>query len=270
MFKKKRYILLAIVAVIAFVLLNLPTNTTARLRLAIGSQFLPFFGLANLSRDVAGSTADLALSKSELIRQNDQLRRENDQLKAIALQANQLSQENARLSQLIGWQAKVPWRMKLARVVLRDPANWWSTVQIDVGSQHGIKPNMPVMTMEGLVGRVSAVGLTRSQVVLVGDPNCRVAAQVVNDARDGGVTGDASPLEREFIQLNYLARNAVIKPGQRVISSSLGGNYPGNIPIGAVVDTKPVDYGLSTQARVKLFASLGSLEEVWVITQWSR
>lgn len=270
MFKKKRYILLAIVAVIAFVLLNLPANTVSRLRLAISSQFLPFFGLARVSEDVAGSTADLALSKSELLRQNEMLRRENEQLKVVGLQANQLAQENARLNQLVGWQNRVPWRMKLARVVLRDPANWWNTVQIDLGSQHGIKPDMPVMTIDGLVGRVTAVGLTRSQVVLIGDPNCRVSAQVENEKRDVGVTGDASPLEREFIRLNYLARNAVIKPGQQVITSNLGGNYPGGIPIGTIVDAKQVDYGLSTEARVKLSASLGSLEEVWVITQWSR
>jgi len=270
MFKKKRYILLAIVAVIAFVLLNLPANTVARLRLAIGSQFLPFFGLANVSSDLAGSTAELALSKRELIRQNELLRRENDQLKAIGLQANQLAQENARLTQMVAWQARTPWRMKLARVVLRDPANWWSTVQIDLGSQHGIKLNMPVMTVDGLVGRVSAVGLTRSQVVLVGDPNCRVSAMVDNEARDAGVTGDASPLERDLIQLNYLARNAVIKPGQRVFSSNLGGTFPQGIPIGTVVDAKQVEYGLSVEARVKLSAALGSLEEVWVITQWTR
>src|SRR5262245_61707653 len=180
MFKKKRYILLAIVAVIAFVLLNLPASTASRLRLALGSQFVPFFGLAKISREAAGSTADLALSKTELIRQNELLRRENAELRAVSLQANQLAQENARLSQLVGWQGRVPWRMKLARVVLRDPANWWSTVQIDVGSQHGIKPNMPVMTIDGLIGRVSAVGLTRSQVVLIGDPSCRVSAQVEN------------------------------------------------------------------------------------------
>ena len=270
MLKKKRYILLVIVAVIAFVLLNLPASTASRLRLALGSQFLPFFGLARVSQDVAGSTADLALTKSELIRQNEILRREKRQLETIALQANQLAQENARLSQQIGWQAKQPWRMKAARVVLRDPANWWSTVQIDVGSRQGIQPNMPVMTMDGLIGRVTAVGLTRSQVVLIGDPNCRVASYVENEARDNGVTGDSSPLERELVELNYLGRNAVIKPGQRVLTSNLGGNYPSGIPIGAIVDARQVEYGLSTEARVKLFAKLGSLEEVWVITQWSR
>jgi len=270
MLKKKRYILLAIVAVIAFVLVNLPASTASRLRLAIGSQFLPFFGLSRVSQDVAGSTADLALSKSELLRQNDLLRRENEQLKVVALQANQLAQENSRLSQQIGWQAKQPWRLKAARVVLRDPANWWSTVQIDVGTQHGIQPNMPVMTIDGLVGRVTAVGLTRSQVVLIGDPNCRVAAYVENEARDHGVTGDASPLERELVELNYLGRNATIKPGQRVLTSNLGGNYPDGIPVGAIVDARQVGYGLSTEARVKLFVKLGSLEEVWVVTQSSR
>lgn len=270
MLKKKRYILLAIVAVIAFVLLNLPATTTARLRLAVGSQFLPFFGLANVSRDVAGSTAELALSKRELIRQNELLRRDNEQLRVVGLQANQLALENARLSQQVGWQNRAPWRMKLARVILRDPANWWSTLQIDLGSQHGIKPNMPVLTIEGLVGRVSAVGLTRSQVVLIGDPNCRVSAQVENEAADVGVTGDASPLERDLIQLGYLARNASVKPGQRVLTSNLGGTFPRGIPIGTIVDSRQVDYGHSIEARVKLFAALGSLEEVWVITQWTR
>ena len=270
MFKKKRYILLAIVAVIAFVLLNLPASTAARLRLAIGSQFLPFFGLAKVSRDAAGSTADLALSRSELIRQNEMLRRENQQLKMIGTQANQLGQENTRLRRIVGWENRMPWRMKLARVVIRDPANWWSTVQIDLGSQHGIKPNMPVLTVDGLVGRVSAAGMTRSQVVLIGDPNCRVSAWVENEARDVGVTGDASPLERDLVQLSYLARNAVVKPGQRVFTSNLGGTFPSGIPIGTVVDARQIDYGLSTEARVRLSADLGALEEVWVITQWTR
>ena len=141
MFKKKRYIALAIVAVAALVLLNLPANTSARLRLAISSQFLPLFGLANASQDVAGSTVELVLSKRELIRQNDQLRRELAQFKISAAQSDEQARENARLTQLVGWQARQPWRMKLARVVLRDPANWWRTVQIDLGSRDGIKPD---------------------------------------------------------------------------------------------------------------------------------
>ena len=60
---------------------------------------------------------------------------------------------------------------------MRDPANWWRTVQIDLGSRDGIQTNQPVLTAEGLVGRVSSVSYVSSQVVLIGDPNCRVSAR---------------------------------------------------------------------------------------------
>lgn len=265
MLKKKRYFALAFAAFVALVLLNLPANTAARLRLAISSQFLPLFGLSNVSQDVAGTTADFALSKRELIRQNNQLRAELQQLKIQSAQTAEIARENARLSQLVAWKAKQPWPMKLARVVLRDPANWWSTVQIDLGSQHGIKVNMPVVTPSGLVGRVSAVGTYRSQVVLVGDPNCRVAAKVQNGTGDSGVLGNASPLDRGMVELNYLPPTAALKPGQDVITSGVGGTFPAGLPIGKIVDSRQVEYGIATEARVKLSASLGALDEVWVL-----
>jgi rod shape-determining protein MreC len=126
-----------------------------------------------------------------------------------------------------------------------------------------------------LVGRVESVGLTRSQVVLIGDPKCRVSAMVQNTnnisaPRDYGVLGNASPLDRELIDLTHLLPNTTIKAGQNVITSGLGEIFPKDIPIGKVVDTHSVEYGLATEARVKLSASLGSLEEVWVLTQWTR
>lgn len=265
MFKKKRYIALAIVALAAVVLLNLPPNTSARLRLAISSQFLPLFGLASASQDVAGSTVELVLSKRELIRQNNQLRSEIQQLKLQNIQSAEIDRENKRLAQMVGWKAKQPWPMKLARVVLRDPANWWSTVQIDLGSQHGIKTNMPVVTKDGLlVGRVSAVAMFRSQVVLVGDPNCRVAVKV-DETGDAGVLGNASPLDRELVELNYLPRTSAVAPGNKVSTSNLGGTFPAGLFVGKIVDKEEVDYGLSTKARVRIETPLGSLSEVWVL-----
>src|SRR6266699_1400220 len=81
----------------------------------------------------------------------------------------------ARLK-LFQWEQQHRWksRLKLAHVITRDPANWWRTVQIDLGSRDGLRTNLTVLTTEGLVGRVHSVGFTRSQVVLVGDPNCKV------------------------------------------------------------------------------------------------
>jgi rod shape-determining protein MreC len=208
---------------------------------------------------------DTVVSRRELLRLNDELRRENQQLRLQAMQAQETASENARLRQLVGWQRQTSWKLKLAKVVLREPANWWRTVQIDLGSRDGLRVNLPVLTTDGLVGRISSVSLTRSQVVLLGDPNCKVSARVENEAHDTGVIGASGPLDTEFVGLGYLSRNANLKPAQNVVTSGEGGIFPPGIPIGKVVDVQAVDFGLRTQARVRLAANLNALEEVWVM-----
>jgi rod shape-determining protein MreC len=128
-----------------------------------------------------------------------------------------------------------------------------------------VKVNSPVLTIDGLVGRIASVSLTRSQVVLLGDPNCKVAARVDNQNRDTGVVGGSGPLESAIVEMGYLSRSADLKPGQNVWTSGLGGIFPKDILIGKVLDSRSEDYGMSTVARVKLSANLSALEEVWVI-----
>jgi rod shape-determining protein MreC len=265
MLRRPHYIALGLVVLLTLVILNLPSRTTARFKLGIGSLFLPLFGLAGSAQQVAGAAGDAVLPRRELLKQNETLLRRNQQLQLQALQAQEIAGENARLRQLVGWQAQRPWKLKLAKVVLREPANWWRTVQIDLGSRDGLRVNLPVLATEGLVGRVSSVSFTRSQVVLLGDPNCKVSARVENQTRDIGVIGASGPLETEFVELGYLSRNANLKPAQKVVTSGEGGIFPPGIPIGQVVDVQAVDYSSRIEARVKLAANLSALEEVWVM-----
>jgi rod shape-determining protein MreC len=148
---------------------------------------------------------------------------------------------------------------------MRDPANWWHTMEIDLGSRDGLTNNLPVLTSDGLVGRIASVGLTRSQVVLLGDPNCKVSALVENPAHDVGILNASGPLDNSLAELTYLSGNANLKSGQSVVSSGLGGIFPRGIPIGQIVDARPVEFGLYSEARVKLNANLGALEQVWVL-----
>jgi rod shape-determining protein MreC len=147
---------------------------------------------------------------------------------------------------------------------MRDPSNWWRTVQIDKGTLDGLSNNLPVLTMEGLVGRVSSAALTRSTVVLIGDRNCKVAAEVI-ETRDTGVVGATDPLDNSLVALGFLSKNAKLTPGQTVMTSGLGGIFPAGIPIGKIADSRPVEYGLYTEARVKLAVDPSSLDEVWVL-----
>jgi rod shape-determining protein MreC len=265
MFRKKNYLALGAVTLLALLILSLPPRVTAHLKLTIGSLFLPLFGLANTTQQLPADLADSVLPRRELFQQIDRLRRENEQFKAQAIQTAAIARENDQLRSLFGWQQQAPWKLKLANVVMRDPANWWRTVQIDLGSRDGLRENLPVLTVEGLVGRVSSVGLTRSQVVLIGDPNCHVSALVENPAHDTGIVSASGPLDTSLVDLTYLSGSASLKPGQNVITSGLGGVFPKGIPVGQVVDSRPVEFGLYTEARVKLSANLGALDQVWVL-----
>ena len=74
----------------------------------------------------------------------------------------EITRENGRLHQLYGWQQTTSWKLKLANVILRDPANWWHSLQIDLGAHDGVQTNDAVLTSAGLVGRVQSVTATRS------------------------------------------------------------------------------------------------------------
>jgi rod shape-determining protein MreC len=265
MLKQKNYLAVGAVTLVAVLIFSLPSSVTGRLKLAVGSLFLPLFGLVNAAQQLPVAAADAVLSRRELLQLTEKLRHENDQLKVQALQANATARENDQLRSALGWQRQTPWKLKLANVVMRDPANWWRTIEIDLGTRDGLRENLPVLTASGLVGRVSSVALTRSQVVLLGDPNCKASALVENPAHDTGVISANGPLDNSLAELTYLSGSANLKPGQGVITSGLGGIFPKGIPIGQVVDSRPVEFGLYTEARVKLSANLDALEQVWVL-----
>jgi len=279
--RRKHLVVLGLVVLLVVVLLNLPASTTARLKLALGSLFLPLFGLAGAANHTAGKLGDAVTPRGDLIRELDTLRKENDELKVRVTERDALERENARLRDQLAWAKQSGWKLKPARVIARDPANWWHTVFIDAGSHHGVKVEMPVLTPDGLVGRILNVGMFRSQVVLLGDPACRVSALV----KESGENGFVSPMpahlaDTRFVVLNYLSRAATpkpgqavvssgveLKPGQTVLSSGQGGVFPKGLLIGQVVDTRVVGYGLYTEARVQLAVNLNAIEEVWVLLQ---
>ena len=101
--------------------------------------------------------------------------------------------------------------------------------------------------------------------MLLGDPSCRVSARVVNPAHDMGVVTAGGPLDTSLVNLTYLSGDAKLESGQKVVTSGEGGVFPPGIPVGQIVDFDQVEYGLYAEARVKLSANLGALDQVWVL-----
>lgn len=267
MFKRAHYWALGIVTVLTLGLLNLPPSAAGRLKLAVAGIFLPLFGLAGSGQSFVDRASYALLTRDTLVTELDRLRKENEQLRLASAQARDTLGENARLRAMLGWQPKAPWKLRAARVVGREPTTWWRTVTIDLGSRDGVRLNLPVLTGDGLVGRIRSVGPTHSQVALIGDPECGVSV-VVNETRDNGIIQEArsAAVGDGYVALRTLQNSPNLMAGHKVLTSGLGGVFPKGVPVGEIVDARPVDGGLYTEARIRLAANLNRIEEVWVLT----
>ena len=267
--KRRHYLILAVVIVVTLLILKLPERTATQFKLAIGSLFLPLFGLTGSGQQVAEKAGNAVVPRKDLLKQIEVLRRENAELKVQLPRLAELERQNERLAAQLGFKQNSRLNIKLARIIARDPANWWRNVQIDLGKRDGLRVDLPVRTAEGLVGRVSEVSDTRARVVLLGDPTCPVSA-TVQDAQNkpvdqGVIKSPAAVLDESIVELNFLRNATAVKPGQFVVTSDEGGLYPKGIRIGEIVDVRPVDFGLVHVARVKLAVRLNLLDDVWVV-----
>lgn len=269
MLKRPHYIALSVVVLLTLVLLKLPSRAAANLKLAIAGLFVPIFGTVGSATDLTEKSSYGLLSRGELVRQLELLRQTNQLWQIQFRLAEEWKRENDRLRQQLGMPRQYQRLMKLAHVVARDPANWWKTVKIDLGSRDGVRLNAPVLTPDGLVGRVSEVGYAQSQVVLVGDPDCRVSVLVGDEkSREQGMIAPASssPLDETLIELSFLSRNSKLAPGQAVLTSGQGGIFPKGIVVGQIAEVpRSIGYGLYKDAFVRLAVKMNRLEEVWVM-----
>jgi rod shape-determining protein MreC len=272
MFKRPQYIVLTGVALLALVIVGLPKQTAGQVKLALSSVFSPLRILTGGSSKVVEKAGSVVMPRRVLETQVESLRKENGELKRQIAQATQLERENAQLRAALGWQQRLPWTLKPAQIVTRDPANWWRTAQVNIGKRDGVDLNMPVLTPEGhLVGRVDEVGHAASRIVMLGDPNCRVAARVQETGDKGVIApGSSTVLNSSLIDLTYLPKGSAAKPGHRVYTSGASGFFPPGIYIGQIADMESVGQGLYMEARVKVSADLPRLDVVWVVLSGSK
>ena len=272
-FYKSQQTAVGAVLLTVFLLLALPESVRARLKSAIGGLFLPAIGISTTSQAALESLGQLGVREPESFPTNQALGQAADDPQSLA----DLRMENAKLREEVnqfakakGWEQRIPWRSKLARIVGRDSFNWWRRIKINMGTNKEIRLNQPVVSVRGeLVGRISEVGPLTSWVLLVGDPNCRFSALLKESRNQGGIVAprnyNANP---RMVELTYLPNDVEVRPGQAVVTSGLGGGFPKEIPVGQVVDSWVSKDGLYTEARIRVHADLNQLESVRVLTQF--
>ena len=121
-----------------------------------------------------------------------------------------------------------------ATVIGTDSGNYFSTLTLDVGSKNGVEEYMAVVAQGGLVGVTYNVEETKCQVRCVIDSDCTVAALIQSSRDQGSVKGTLGINGEAMCRMYYLPDNSLPRPGDMVVTSGVGLEFPKGIPIGQV------------------------------------
>jgi rod shape-determining protein MreC len=151
-----------------------------------------------------------------------------------------------------------------ATVIGREISPFLQYIIIDKGTEDGVRYGMPVVTQQGLVGRIDAVIASASRVKLITDStsivNIQLQSAEIEAQLTGSLTGDLS--------LDMIPIDETIEPGDVVLTSGLGGNYPPNIFVGQVLSTQIRENALFQTASVQPIVNFESINAVLVISNF--
>jgi rod shape-determining protein MreC len=202
---------------------------------------------------------------TRLTQQNAELEAEITRLQAQIIELQQQNSELQVLSALLDFARAHPDNVYLSAVVIgRDTSPFLQYIFINRGSDDGLRRGMPVVSQQGLVGRVAAVTAGAARVQLITDPgnsiNIRIQPSGAEAALTGSITGEVS--------VGEIPQEAVVEVGDLVLTSGLGGNYPPNILIGQVTGVRQRPVELFQTASVQPVVDFSKLEIVLVITNF--
>jgi len=217
-------------------------------------------------RRVAGWFRAVLSDKYELSLENRRLRTQNAKLQNEIRRSRPLQEENQELRALLKLKADSERPLLAAELIVRDVNGWWHMVRINKGSEDGVRPDLPVISPEGLIGQVADVSPHTADVMLLTNPKLKVGARlgrsdVVGIVRGQGINFQESALYR----MDFIMKDAEVSRADEVVTSGLGGVYPSGLVIGYVENVQEDASGLFQYAEINPAADFKALDIVFVV-----
>jgi rod shape-determining protein MreC len=170
--------------------------------------------------------------------------------------------ENARLKAILNYTEQTVDQEIVARVIGLNPTAQFQSIRINRGENHGVRPGMPVLTPDGVVGQVVRSVGSSADVMLLTDPSSRLGAVLQRTRVRATVTGLG---DGRRLSLSLVRREEDAKDGDQVVTSGTDGIFPPGLHIGTVRDVGRPTVGMFLSATVTPSVDLARLEEVLVI-----
>lgn len=268
MFQRRRAgILLAVIVFASLVLITFDfrgddEGPLERLRSGVGTVLQPFQDGVTTLVTPLGETTERIGELFRIRTENQQLRDRVAELEERTASRTDLRRENRELRELLEIADRTELDTVAARVVALAPSNFEWTVTIDVGTDDGVTRGMPVISGDGLVGRIIQSSPGASRVLLAIDPNFAAAARTARVGEVGTIAGRGS----DPILLRLLDPEADVEPGDEIVTASYDhGVFPAGIPIGEVREVIDGQGRLYREAQVRPYVNFARLHHVMVV-----
>jgi rod shape-determining protein MreC len=193
------------------------------------------------------------------------LEQENARLQLQIIELQQKVLEAEVLSTLVDYaRSRVENRYIAAGVIGYDTNPFMRYVIINRGSDDDIRTGMPVVTNLGLVGQVVSLNSVAARVRLITDPGSVVDVHLQQANVDAILSGDVTG----EVNLDMIPQTANVQPGDLILTSGLGGNYPPNIVVGQVSTVRKRDFDLFQSASVQLAVNFSEIQVVLLISNF--
>ena len=269
----KRYQILAVmVAIIAIPLFIFVASKMSRNATPILDQPL-LSGIGHLQNHndyVVGNASHWWSEYIDLVhtaRENEQLRKENAKLREENIGLQGILQQNARLTKLVGFKQQRPiYQLEPARVIAADMSPYFRVLRLRLeADSEQIEPEMPVVSADGVVGRVERVDGRFCDVMLTVDPRSKIDIMTQLNRSRGILTGTGSDTSYDA-KISYLLRRDEVEEGELVVTSGRAGKFPKELPLGRITSINTKSFGLYQEVTVEPIVDFSRLEEVYIIT----
>lgn len=269
--KKKKFLIGGLAVCLAILLLFLAGLTpTERENISTPEQFLremlaPLQNGASVVSDNIRNWGAYLQGVDNIRAENDELKKEISELRLQLVDYAEYEQENERLRELLNAAKDYAGQFDYVttKVINRSQSSWYKTLVISGGSDDGFAVDMPVVSAQGLVGRIINTSPNTAEVLLITDREGALSVMVQNTRTIGVVEGDGETSELSMIHVPY---DAEIENYQQLITSGYGGVYPKGLLVGYINSIDLESDGLMLDIDVRSYVDFNRLEEVMVLT----
>lgn len=248
----KEYFILTLLVLFSIILLT--TNDNPQLK-AIRSYTVATIGIIQ-------NTLATVPNIFELQRENEVLRKLNVTLLDEVSRLREAKLENARLRELLGLKEKIKHKFVTADVIGKTLHLQRNTITLNVGRDDGVNVDMPVVSEQGIVGRVVAVSSNYSIAQLLLNKDFRSSVKIQRSRVDGILAWDGS----DRLMIKNVSKKQDVKVGDVVLTSEYSKIFPPDIRVGVVISVKENPVTLFKDIFLEPSVDFTRLEQVFVIT----